>query len=128
MQREKLNLKLSPFHDEQEAQSTWTELECELWMVTSLSDVSRVGVDGKHITTFENNLLSFALENIGFEDELDYGSLLTLTILNDSEQGSYLPPTSPDSRSGPVSTQPTGKVTLYSLTKLLIWFTIAVRF
>jgi len=81
---------LSPFSNETEAQATWTELECELWMITSLSDVSRVGVDGKRITKREKNLLSFALENIEFEDELDYGSLLTLTILSDSGQGLYL--------------------------------------
>ena len=81
---------LAPFNTEDEAQSTWTELECELWMITSLSDVSRVGVDGNRITKREKNLLSFALENIEFEDELDYGSLLTLTILSDSGQGLYL--------------------------------------
>ncbi|QUM75082.1 hypothetical protein HWV00_01845 [Moritella sp. 24] len=81
---------LAPFHDEDEAQNTWTELECELWMITSLSDISRVGVDGKRITKREKNLLSFALENIEFEDELDYGSLFTLTILSDSGQGLYL--------------------------------------
>ena len=81
---------LAPFNDEQEAQATWTELECELWMISSLSDVSRVGVDGKRITKREKNLLSFALENIEFEDELDYGSVLTLTILSDSGQGLYL--------------------------------------
>ena len=81
---------LAPFNTEDEAQSTWTELECELWMITSLSDVSRVGVDGNRITKREKSLLSFALENIEFEDELDYGSLLTLTILSDSGQGLYL--------------------------------------
>jgi len=85
---------LAPFHDEDEdedeAQSTWAELECELWMITSLSDISRVGVDGNRITKREKDLLSFALENIEFEDKLDYGSLLTLTILSDSGQGLYL--------------------------------------
>jgi len=81
---------LSPFNTEEEAQSTWAELECELWMISSLSDISRVGVDGNRITKRETNLLCFALENIEFEDELDYGSLLTLTILSDSGQGLYL--------------------------------------
>ena len=81
---------LAPFNTEEEAQNTWTELECELWMISSLSDVSRVGVDGERITKPEKNLLIFALENIEFEDELDYGSLLTLTILSDSGQGLYL--------------------------------------
>lgn len=59
-------------------------------MISSLSDVSRVGVDGERITKREKNLLSFVLENIEFEDELDYGSLLTLTVLSDSGQGLYL--------------------------------------
>jgi hypothetical protein len=81
---------LAPFNTEEEAQSTWSELECELWMISSLSDISRVGVDGNRITKREKNLLSFALENIEFEDELDYGSLLTLTILSNSGQGLYL--------------------------------------
>jgi len=81
---------LSPFNTEEEAQSTWAELECELWMISSLSDISRIGVDNNRITKRETNLLCFALENIEFEDELDYGSLLTLTILSDSGQGLYL--------------------------------------
>ena len=81
---------IAPFNTEEEAQSTWSELECELWMITSLSDISRVGVDGERITKREKNLLSFALKNIEFEDALDYGSLLTLTILSDSGQGLYL--------------------------------------
>lgn len=81
---------LVSFHDENEALSTWTELECELWMITSLLDISRVGVDGKYITQREHDLLSFALENVEFEDELDSSTLLTLTILNSSGQGLYL--------------------------------------
>jgi len=85
---------LTPFYDEEEAQNTWTELQSELWLVSSLSDVSRVDVDGNSnsnsITKREKNLLSFALDNIEFEDELDYGSLLTLAILSDSGQGLYL--------------------------------------
>ena len=71
---------LAPFNTEEEARSTWTELECELWIMSSLSEISRVGVDGNRITKCEKNLLSFTLENIEFEDELDYASLLTLTI------------------------------------------------
>lgn len=81
---------LAPFHDENEAQFAWAELECELWMITSLEDVSRVGVDGKSITKDEKDLLYFALENIEFEDELDPSTLLTLTILSNSGQGLYL--------------------------------------
>jgi hypothetical protein len=81
---------LAPFHDENEAQSTWTELKCELWMITSLSDVSRVGVDGNSVTKHDRDLLSFAIENIEFEDELNQVTLLTLTIMSDSGQGLYL--------------------------------------
>ena len=81
---------LVPFHDENEALSTWTELECELWMITSLLDISRFGVDCKCITQREHDLLSFALENVEFEDKLDSNTLLTLTILNSSGQGLYL--------------------------------------
>ena len=67
---------ISPFHDE--AQSTWAELECELWMISSLSDISRVGVDGNRITKREKNLLmppSLKLElmkNLGI-DEPNHG-------------------------------------------------------
>jgi hypothetical protein len=81
---------LAPFHDENEAQSTWTELKCELWMITSLSDVSRVGVDGNCVTKHDRDLLSFAIENIEFEDELNHVTLLTLTIMSDSGQGLFL--------------------------------------
>ena len=81
---------LSPFHDEEETQNTWVELSCELWFISTISAVSGVVVDGKSLTQRENDLLSFALNNIEFEDELDYGSLLTLTIISDSGQGLYL--------------------------------------
>ncbi|MCL1056805.1 hypothetical protein L2729_02215 [Shewanella gelidimarina] len=80
----------SPFNDENETQSIWTELECELWLISSLSDISSVGVDGNSMTTSSRNLLNFALENIEFEDELEQDYLLTLTILNSSGQGLYL--------------------------------------
>jgi hypothetical protein len=80
----------SPFSNENEAQSIWAELECELWMISSLSDISSVGVDGNLMTTNNRERLSFALENIEFEDELEQDYLLTLTIINSSGQGLYL--------------------------------------
>ncbi|MFS1423801.1 hypothetical protein [Shewanella sp. 10N.286.48.B5] len=80
----------SPFSYENEAQSIWSELECELWMISSLSDISSVGVDGNSITINCRDRLTFALENIEFEDELEQDYLLTLAILNSSGQGLYL--------------------------------------
>ena len=71
-----------PFHDESEAQEAWEELHCELWMLTSLSDIP---VDGD-----DRTMLTFALEYIEFEEELDYGAVLSLSIVNDSGQGLYL--------------------------------------
>ncbi|MGF1877652.1 hypothetical protein L4D77_20335 [Photobacterium frigidiphilum] len=73
---------LYPFHDETEAQEAWEELQCELWMVTSLPDIPADGDD--------RNMLTFALEYIEFEETLDYGAILSLSILNDSGQGLYL--------------------------------------
>ncbi|MCI2965465.1 hypothetical protein MO387_20675 [Shewanella sp. N2AIL] len=78
---------LAPFNDENEAQLTWIELECELWMLSSMSGVC---VDSEYTPKNEKKLLSFALENIEFEVELDPLILLTLTIINDSGQGLYL--------------------------------------
>ncbi len=34
-----------PFHDESETQQVWDELQCELWFLTSISDLSAVVVD-----------------------------------------------------------------------------------
>lgn len=31
-----------PFHDESETQQVWDELQCELWFLTSISDLSAV--------------------------------------------------------------------------------------
>ncbi len=75
-------LLLYPFHDEAEAQEAWEELHCELWMITSLSDIPADGDD--------RNLLTFALEYIEFEDELDYGATLSLSIVEDTGKGLYL--------------------------------------
>lgn len=71
-----------PFHDEAETQQVWDELRCELWFLTSLSDLPRDNGD--------NALLKRALTYTEFEDDLDYGAVLTLSIVEDSGKGIYL--------------------------------------
>lgn len=72
-----------PFHDEEETQQAWDELECELWFVTSISELSAVVVD-------DIEMLKRALTYTEFEDDLDYGAVLTLSIVEDSGKGIYL--------------------------------------
>lgn len=72
-----------PFHDETEAQQTWVELQCELWFLTSISELSAVVVD-------DIEMLKRALTYTEFEDELDYGATLTLSIVEDSGKGIYM--------------------------------------
>ncbi len=71
-----------PFHDEAETQQAWDELQCELWFLTSISELSAV-VD-------DIELLKRALTYTEFEDDLDYGAVLTLSIVEDSGKGIYL--------------------------------------
>ena len=72
-----------PFHDEAEAQQTWDELQCELWFLTSKTELSAVVVD-------DIEMLKRALTYTEFEDDLDYGATLTLSIVEDSGKGIYL--------------------------------------
>ena len=72
-----------PFHDEAETQQAWDELKCELWFLTSISDLSTVVVD-------DIELLKRALTYTEFEDDLDYGAVLTLSIVEDTGKGIYL--------------------------------------
>ena len=72
-----------PFHDEAETQQTWDELQCELWFLTSKSELSAVVVD-------DIEMLKLALTYTEFEDDLDYGAVLTLSIVEDSGKGIYL--------------------------------------
>ncbi|EHR0229292.1 hypothetical protein KS670_004916 [Vibrio parahaemolyticus] len=71
-----------PFHDEAETQQVWDELQCELWFLTSISDASSDVVDGE--------LLERVLTYTEFEDDLDYGAVLTLSVVEDSGKGIYL--------------------------------------
>lgn len=73
----------APFHDEAETQQAWDELQCELWFFTSISDLSAVVVD-------DIEMLKRALTYTEFEDDLDYGAVLTLSIVEDSGKGIYL--------------------------------------
>lgn len=72
-----------PFHDEAETQQTWDELQCELWFLTSISDLSAVVVD-------DIEMLKRALTYTEFEDDLEYGAVLTLSIVEDSGKGIYM--------------------------------------
>lgn len=71
------------FHDEAETQQTWDELQCELWFLTSKSELSAVVVD-------DIEMLKRALTYTEFEDALDYDAVLTLSIVEDSGKGIYL--------------------------------------
>ncbi|HAS8156261.1 TPA: hypothetical protein I7706_21155 [Vibrio vulnificus] len=72
-----------PFHDEAETQQTWDDLQCELWFLTSISDLSAVVVD-------DIAMLKRALTYTEFEDDLDYGAVLTLSVVEDSGKGIYM--------------------------------------
>lgn len=72
-----------PFHDEAETQQVWDELQCELWFLTSKSELSAVVVD-------DIEMLKRALTYTEFEDDLDYGATLTLSIVEDSGKGIYM--------------------------------------
>lgn len=74
-----------PFHDEVETQQAWDELQCELWFLTSISDLSADGVDGTGLV-----LLERALTYTEFEDELEPDMVLTLSIIEDNGKGIYL--------------------------------------
>ncbi|EIU7852632.1 hypothetical protein L3I74_004516 [Vibrio parahaemolyticus] len=73
----------APFHDEAETQQAWDELQCELWFLTSKSELSAVVVD-------DIELLKRALTYTEFEDDLDDGAVLTLSIVEDSGKGIYM--------------------------------------
>lgn len=63
-----------PFHDEAETQQAWDELQCELWFLTSISELSAVVVD-------DIEMLKRALAYTEFVDDLDCGAVFTLSII-----------------------------------------------
>ncbi len=83
LQKQVKSILTEPFHDEAETQQTWDELQCELWFLTSKSELSAVVVD-------DIEMLKRALSCTEFEDDLDYGATLTLSIVEDSGKGIYL--------------------------------------
>ncbi|PTP11326.1 hypothetical protein [Vibrio splendidus] len=72
-----------PFHDEAETQQAWDELQCELWFLSSINDLNAVVDD-------DIELLKRALTYTEFEDDLDYGASISLSIVEDSGKGIYL--------------------------------------
>ncbi|MEZ9179090.1 hypothetical protein AB4129_03870 [Vibrio cyclitrophicus] len=72
-----------PFHDDAETQQAWDELQCELWFLTSITDLNAVVVD-------DIELLKRALTYTEFEDALDYGASISLSIVGDNGKGIYL--------------------------------------
>ncbi|MGV2838617.1 hypothetical protein [Vibrio cyclitrophicus] len=72
-----------PFHDDAETQQVWDELQCELWFLSSINDVNAVVVD-------DIELLKRALTYTEFDDELDYGASISLSIVEASGKGLYL--------------------------------------
>lgn len=66
-----------PFYNETENQQAWDELQCELWFLTSINDRNAVVVD-------DLELLKRALTYTEFEDALDYGASISLSIVEDS--------------------------------------------
>ncbi|MEZ8105950.1 MULTISPECIES: hypothetical protein [Vibrio] len=72
-----------PFYNETENQQAWDELQCELWFLTSINDRNAVVVD-------DLELLKRALTYTEFEDALDYGASISLSIVEDSDKGIYL--------------------------------------
>ncbi|PMG43927.1 hypothetical protein BCU90_23820 [Vibrio lentus] len=72
-----------PFHDETETQQVWYELHCELWFLTSINELNAVVVD-------DIELLKRALAYTEFEDILDYGASISLSIVEDNGRGIYL--------------------------------------
>ncbi|WP_102554986.1 hypothetical protein [Vibrio lentus] len=83
LQDQVLSILTEPFHDETETQQAWDELQCELWFLTSINELNAVVVD-------DIELLKRALTYTEFEDDLDYGASISLSIVEDNGKGVYL--------------------------------------
>ncbi|TOA17848.1 hypothetical protein CGK32_23225 [Vibrio parahaemolyticus] len=83
LQAQVLSILTEPFHDDVETQQAWDELQCELWFLTSKSELSAVVVD-------DIEMLKRALTYTEFEDDLGYGAVLTLSIVEDIGKGIYM--------------------------------------
>lgn len=74
LQEQVRSILTEPFHDAAETQQTWDELLCELWFITSKSELSAVVVD-------DIEMLKRVLIYTEFVDDLDYSAVLTLSII-----------------------------------------------
>ncbi|CAK2621553.1 conserved hypothetical protein [Vibrio crassostreae] len=83
LQEQVKSILTEPFHDETETQQAWDELQCELWFLTSINELNAVVVD-------DIELLKRALTYTEFEDDLDYGVSISLSVVEDSGKGLYL--------------------------------------
>ncbi|MEZ8236805.1 hypothetical protein AB6C62_25290 [Vibrio splendidus] len=83
LQEQVKSILTEPFHDETETQQVWDELHCELWFLTSINELNAVVVD-------DIELLKRALAYTEFEDTLDYGASISLSIVEDNGRGIYL--------------------------------------
>ncbi|WP_102472823.1 hypothetical protein [Vibrio splendidus] len=83
LQEQVKSILTEPFHDETETQQAWDELQCELWFLTSITDLNSVVDD-------DIELLKRALTYTEFEDDLDYGASISLSIVEDNGKGIYL--------------------------------------
>lgn len=83
LQEQVKSILTEPFHDAAETQQSWDELQCELWFLTSIHDLNAVVVD-------DIELLKRALTYTEFEDDLDYGASISLSIVEDNGKGIYL--------------------------------------
>jgi len=83
LQEQALSILTEPFHDGPETQQAWDELQCELWFLTSINELNAVVVD-------DIELLKRALTYTEFENDLDYGASISLSIVEDSGKGLYL--------------------------------------
>lgn len=73
---------LEPFETEQQAESIWSELNCQLWFLCSDDQ----GPEDE--TT--RNLLTHASDNVEWEELIGEDYKLTLSIICDDGQGLYL--------------------------------------
>lgn len=83
LQEQVKSILTEPFYDEAETQQAWDELQCELWFLTSINELNTVVVD-------DIELLKRALTYTEFEDDLDYGASISLSIVEDNGKGIYL--------------------------------------
>lgn len=73
---------LIPFDNEKQAKELWSELNCQLWFLTSKDDHPE--------DEATRNLLTHAVSNPELEELIGDEYILTLTIISDDGQGLYL--------------------------------------